>query len=375
MKNIFRWATYLLLCSFLTPLYVGCNSSEIEENNNQATLNSLSLGLLSQDRVVKGSKGQDSVVSLNFAANNYLLKIDTVLRTIENVDSLPYGTNLRKVQFLKINAVGQVVLKEGKTGVDSSITLNTNIDFSHPRTLSVYPQGFPKSTKRKEYTMRLIVHQQDGDSVHWTALSMEQFRALNVPTISPEMIVAKSAYYKLEKGRIYSSPDQSTWTIDSIETNHANKLPTTEVSGTALLARKNKQIEELYFYGVQTKEQGRVARLWKRIVNLQGQYIEPWYLVDSTTVSAYNLPILHNAHLLEYDNGLLLVGIDSEQKLVLRFSSDRGRTWHKRQQLIPPHDFTALRSLNVYVLDQQQLYIVVNENVVWRGRLNRLGWK
>ena len=108
-----------------------------------------------------------------YSGSGYKFNIDPICHQIYNTDSLPMGTDIEHIRCtLKTmnNGMAWVVSKDGEMMTYFSST--DTIDFSTPRIFRIYPsrgQGYT------EYTVKVNVHQEDGDDMKWTRMMEESF--------------------------------------------------------------------------------------------------------------------------------------------------------------------------------------------------------
>lgn len=91
----------ILLVSLLVTMsaMTSCLDNDIEQvtYSSETSITSFSLGTLHVKRVGKDSKGEDSTYTDTISMANYPFTINQAMRTIENKDSLPVGTDISRV--------------------------------------------------------------------------------------------------------------------------------------------------------------------------------------------------------------------------------------------------------------------------------------
>lgn len=91
----------ILLVSLLVTMsaMTSCLDNDIEQvtYSSETSITSFSLGTLHIKRVGKDSKGEDSTYTDTISMANYPFTINQAMRTIENKDSLPVGTDISRV--------------------------------------------------------------------------------------------------------------------------------------------------------------------------------------------------------------------------------------------------------------------------------------
>ena len=136
-----------------------------------AAITSFTLGTLKQYVTTKAKNGSDSTYTKNITGSNYKFYIDQVNRQIYNPDSLPYGTDVRRVLCtITSKNSGSITIKK----IDSDTLLyysNTDsIDFTTKRTLRVFSLD---GSNNVEYTVSVNVHQEYPDTTYWSNLSSD----------------------------------------------------------------------------------------------------------------------------------------------------------------------------------------------------------
>ena len=86
----------------------------------------------------------------------------------------------------------------------------------------------------------------------------------------------------------------------------------------------------------------------------------------------YYLPKLSNLSVTAYDNKLLAIGGECDK---LYYSEDCGICWKQNVSFVLPEGFSASKA-SIVVDDDYFVWIVcTGSGQVWRGRLNKMGWK
>ena len=147
----------------------GCQAEEeTVEFSDACYMKSFTLGSLKRVVASKTSDGKDTIQTTTFAGSLYPMSIDQKTLVIENKDSLPYGT--------KVNAVLTTASFEGlcfwrhEEQKDEADTIwaaydsKDSIDFRKTVKLAVVSN---KGTSRRIYTVKVNIHQTNGDSVVW----------------------------------------------------------------------------------------------------------------------------------------------------------------------------------------------------------------
>lgn len=160
-RNGIKYMAWLLLC--LPILFNSCIEDEETVPDDYCYISSVSLG--SVKRVLAT---RDTVISSSYTATSYAITIDQKKQTIENRDSLLYGTDLRAA-LVRITYDGSYLAYRPQTpGNDAAWTTYSPTDSIDLRTpLELYLISNDAKSSRI-YTLKINVHQQEGDSISWT---------------------------------------------------------------------------------------------------------------------------------------------------------------------------------------------------------------
>ena len=192
-------------------------------------------------------------------------------------------------------------------------------------------------------------------------------------TFTPSSFLATgSSYLFARKGNeLYKSTDGIIWEKDSIESKK-EKLPDSNYSSVWMPMSFNSNFEYILLGG--TNKTGNVE--WKKIIDNKGDNTEPWNIYESDSDANYPYPSLNNTQMVKYDDKVFAMGTVNDTLSLFYLSSDGGRTWipQKSPYLHP----NAIKADNFsWVVDEDNyLWLICGEaGTVWRGRINRLGFK
>lgn len=158
--------TRLLLPVLCTGVLASC----LNDNNTTTAevqppiISNLVLGNLKATATMKTAAGKDSTYAITIAGSAYPFYIDQLNRQIYTADSLPYGTNVRKVVFSALTATGSVVINKLSEAGDTTFLMTDSTDFSKVRTLKVFSAD---GTESRSYQVNVLVHKEIGDSTTW----------------------------------------------------------------------------------------------------------------------------------------------------------------------------------------------------------------
>jgi hypothetical protein len=160
------------LCAFTSCL--SSNDDDITYYDDTA-ITSFSLGTVKRYVTTTASDGTDSVYTTTYSGSSYHFYIDQVNAVIYNPDSLPLNTDAKHIVCTigtKNSGVAVLVLKS-QTGTDSLAYYSSSdsIDFTEPLTVRVYNI---RGTAYRNYTIKVNVHQEDGNAFSWHANSATQ---------------------------------------------------------------------------------------------------------------------------------------------------------------------------------------------------------
>ena len=102
----------------------------------------------------------------------------------------------------------------------------------------------------------------------------------------------------------------------------------------------------------------------------------PWIYLPPVDNPAYTCPATDGLILLPYDNSTLLIGTDRETNApLLRLSRDNGRSW-RSDEFGMPSSLAPLTAIAATVDEANCIWLFCcGSGEIWRGRLNRLGWR
>ncbi|HEY9551201.1 MAG TPA: DUF6242 domain-containing protein [Prevotella sp.] len=141
------------------------NSDDEVVYYNDTALTAFTLGTLNQYGHTTSSTGKDSAYKAAVTGSEYAFYIDQIKNEIYNPDSLPYGTDAKHVICtITSKNSGTIVLKSMTSDSLRYYSSTDSIDFSQPRTVYVYN---PSGTAFKAYTVKVNVHQQEGETFNW----------------------------------------------------------------------------------------------------------------------------------------------------------------------------------------------------------------
>lgn len=167
IKNI---SSLFIACLALLAM-TSCLGSDDDETiyYDDTAITSFSLGTMNVKHNIKAKDGvTDSTYTTTLTGSTYRFSIDQLTKTIYNADSLPVGTDASHVlATISSKNSGTIVLNlRNRNGEDSLAYYNStdSIDFTKPVRIRVYNM---RATAFRDYTVKVNIHQQDGDSFAW----------------------------------------------------------------------------------------------------------------------------------------------------------------------------------------------------------------
>lgn len=177
-------------------------------------------------------------------------------------------------------------------------------------------------------------------------------------------------------GSILSSRDGgASWKETTIGDD--KQLMPNDVAGyTCQAVRTNDDVDRVLIVGNVTGR--KYATAWSKISDYNDASIDyPWSFVDVADDNRYALPAYHHLTVTAYNDGALAFGTDDTGKFSsLLYSKDGGITWKTDGTLPIPTEFLATATAFTGVADgDNYIWLLNSEGQLWRGRLDRLGWK
>lgn len=367
----------LLVCgSVLTSCF---KDEEVDlADYNELYLNAIAFGTIPRDVHVLSSKGEDSITASTVSATTaYPFTIDHVNNLAYNLDSLPIGTRLDKIVFSTFSITGgQAALKKLSADEDTVYAAADTLDFSHgPREFRLY--GID-GISRRTYKVDVRVHNQVKDSLTWHHLTLDDFAAAATTQASTGTTFATSVgTYRLEDGSMLVAADGENFSEDRIDAADKANLPTANLTWAENDSRTDRLVKEIMLYGTVAQADTLAGRIWRRNVDTTGSLVSGWEYLPATFETIYPVAGLHSPHLFAYDKGYLLVGINNDGELSMKYSGDRGRVWRDHSVLRLPYKLQHLTvSRLTAALDaSSNLWLLIDGSEVWCGRVHGMNWE
>ena len=165
--------TYGLLFLVLPLLVSSCAKDNVTATyNDYCYIKSVTLGTVK--RVVERRDREGNVVNTirtSFVGSQFAMTIDQRNNTIENRDSLPYGSQLSAV-LATITFDGSMVAYREKGSNGGWIAYNSTDSLNLTKPLELYTVSNDAQSSRI-YTFKVNVHKQEGDSLYWKQCESE----------------------------------------------------------------------------------------------------------------------------------------------------------------------------------------------------------
>lgn len=197
---------------------------------------------------------------------------------------------------------------------------------------------------------------------------------------------SKKLYAKTADGKIAASADNgATWTNEDMDGTEA-QMPVDALSLAALPVATNDSTENIVLAGLRdlsVNSTDTAAVIWGKVEEYETDAeTNRWVRYESE--GGYELPSFANVTMIKYGSVLLALGgspqggASSQGFTYLYISEDKGLTWHTDTEYVLPENFSNGTSDTFAVTadNENVLWIICGgTGQVWRGRLNKLGWK
>jgi hypothetical protein len=170
-----------------------------------------------------------------------------------------------------------------------------------------------------------------------------------------------------------SVDDGATWNEELLD-DDISLLPTDNYSYTARALRTNNELLRIGLFGTNATSNYAVA--WTKIIDTTNAALnDGWSFVDAAGDTRYVAPKLQGLTVVDYDDTDYAFGQadDGTMSTPLR-SLDGGITWKASTAVTFPEIATGM-PFSITKDNDNFLWIVDKDGQIWRGRINRLGWK
>lgn len=174
---------FLMTALFCLP---SCLTSDDDtEEDEHCYISAFTLGSIKRIVHTTGKAGQDSTYSVSYSGALYPMSINQITQTIENRDSLPYGSQVRAV-LTTVTFKGVLYYREAADSIYTTYSNKDSIDFTGPVDFVNYPT---LGHGVRHYNVKVNVHQVKGDSLTWARFDSGE-RADELETLTACKMVA-----------------------------------------------------------------------------------------------------------------------------------------------------------------------------------------
>ena len=390
----------ILFMLVMTILLMGSCLSDSDSSvtlYNDAAITDFTLGTLNKYVGDKKSTFSGNIYLFNIDQSNtgsHTLKDTTIIgRCVYNNDSLPLGTDLKHVvgTLTTMNNSLAVIESLERPGYFDYFNALDSIDFTKPRKVRVYSSD---GSVYNQYYISVDAHQEDGDTFVWKLMDdawQPTPDTQQLPTGIKQLLgnstteqYALSADNKL----MVSRDNGASWQEDLINEDY-DMLPTRDLALISYPMTNTDSVDYVLLIGnreVNEQNDEAIAMVWRKVVDYSKNSTKAkWNYMErnSTTGDSLALPRMKDLAMVKYDDGILVFGgegiggWDEPPYTMIYQSRDNGISWKYNPCYNFPEDFNNLATKVTAVVDKDNFLWLYCEGIgqVWRGRLNRLGWK
>lgn len=345
-------------------------------------------------------------VKVTYTGSNYVVDIDQsstkthtfkdttiVGRCIFTNDSLPYGTDLQHVLgtiSTRNNGIALIERLDEKNVYDY-FSSSDSIDYTKLRKILVYSSD---GTNYNQYYVSIDAHQEDGNQFVWKL--MEGYEPgvddqLPLPTGIKQLLGrSKTEQYAMSTDNklMVSYDDGATWQEDLVAED-LDKLPTRDLSLISYPMTNTDSVDYVLLIGnreINDQNNESIAMVWRKVVDYgKNASKATWnYMERDAASDSLALPRLENLTMVKYDDGILafggkgIGGCTINPYTQIYQSRDNGLTWKYNSHYQYPDGFDKLLTTKVKAVADNDNFLWLyceGSGQVWRGRLNKLGWK
>ena len=387
-----------LILAMTIVLMASCLSSDDSNTTlyGDAAITGFTLGTL--NKYLNGTKttysGSTYPFSIDqFSTKQHTFKDTTIIgRCIYNNDSLPLGTDIKHVvgTISTLNNGMAFIERLDEPGIYDYFSSSDSIDYSKPRKLLVYSSD---GTNYNTYYISVDAHLEDGSQFVWKL--MEGYEPgigdqLPLPEGIKQLLgSSKTEQYALSTdNKLMVSRDKgATWQEETI-TEDAALLPTRDLALISYPMTNTDSVDYVLLIGnreVTEQNNEAIAMVWRKVVDYgknapKGSWT---YMERNADNDSLALPRLKNMSMVKYDDGILVLGgegiggCDKAPYSKIYQSRDNGITWKYNPSYYMPEGFNTQATKVRATVDTDNYIWLYCEGTgqVWRGRLNKLGWK
>ena len=428
MRRIKTICTLLLVALTVTSC-LRSNDSQTTTYSD-AAISSFTLGTLNRYYHTQSKSGKDSVYKRTLAGSYYTFHIDQNTHMIYNTDSLPSNVDLKHVVCaVTTKNSGYVWIKDVKSDTLRSYSARDSIDFTEPRVFVVIANDGKGET---DYLVSVAKHQEEENGFVWKQMpssdvlkpltNLQGFCYNGRIYLSGDRDDVSEAYlvdtdgkvtpYETSSNRLpegfkkwigntsseiyalsndnrlmVSRDDMRTWEEDLLDED-SKMLPVRDIAFVTYPLYYATNTEYALMVGNRSTEeypQEKTAVVWRKIVDNDPYTPEGvWTYMQPADNNPARLPRLENLSMVAYDDGILAIGganiapgVTSAAYETFYQSRDDGITWKTSSSYQFPDGFDSnTKSVAMVVDNDDCLWLFCGTTgQIWRGRLNKLGWK
>lgn len=217
------------------------------------------------------------------------------------------------------------------------------------------------------------------DGAVYTSADAETWTRVAEVSLSRILGASDKMLYALGADRsLMASTDGATWQQQDMDTP-ADSLPTDNYSIMVRKLLTNQKINRVVLTGTAAY----ISQIWSRIEETDSHSEpQPWTYMDVAGDNRFGLPNMENLQVVNYGDFMLALGgrgmgnSHEEAFSGLYASTDGGLTWRINKLYNLPEGFSSESGKFAFTRDSHNyLWVIASNGDVWRGRLNRLGWK
>jgi hypothetical protein len=265
-----------------------------------------------------------------------------------------------------------------------------SIDFTKPRKVRVYSSD---GSVYNQYYISVNAHQEDGSKFVWQLMD-DEWTATPDEMVIPDGIKqilggsTTEKYAMSTDNKLMVSFDNGTSWQEDIVNEDADMLPTRDLSLVSYAMTNTDSVDYVLLVGnreVNEQNGESIAMVWRKVVDYSRNATKAsWnYMERNADSDSLALPRLKNLTMVKYDDGVLALGAEgiggctNEPYSMIYQSRDNGITWKYNPYYILPEEFNKLATKVSATVDGDNFIWLRCEGSgqVWRGRLNKLGWK
>ena len=392
-----RWFLLLLAVPLLAS---SCSKdSDIVTTNDYCYIKSVTLGTV---------KRKTATINTTFSGSSYAMTINLRDNTIENRDSLPFGSQLSRVTA---NIIFDGLMLTYRTkGSDAEWTAYNSadsLDLTAPLELKLTSND---NNSSRIYTFKVNVHKQEGDSLYWNMCESEvpqladmtdmkafifggkvkegkphPFKTYPIKKDGSNEIESRfyftpdtktqDFFYAISEGKMLRSADAITWEEESLDTK-PDSLPNTNIRALTI-EQANGNLRTIM---VGHNDSHIHAVVWNKMWNESEEEEDAQRMFFNwTSDNAIPCPRLKHFNLLAYDGKCIAFGGASDDEThqaldAMYISQDYGITWRPSKEHHMPVELKGIESCITSTVDNNYFIWIITNAQVWRGRLNRLGF-